>query len=67
MADANAALMEAETSAVRQDFMMALDGLIDSFADDPGISDDELIDALEARASAIRLNIMRLEGAEVAS
>jgi hypothetical protein len=47
---------------VREDFADALEAMIEDFAVDPGISDEEIVHALMAKAKAILLNMERLEG-----
>ena len=48
---------------MREDFMRALDDMIQEFAKDPGISDDEIIVVLEEYARLTRRAIIQLEGA----
>lgn len=47
---------------MREDFREAIEEAIADFADEPGISDEEIIEVLEAIASGIRLDIRRREG-----
>lgn len=49
-------------AGVREDFLKALDGTIDEFASDIGISDEELIETMYAKIADIRQSVRRLEG-----
>lgn len=54
---------------MRADFLIALNGLIDSFADDEdfGISDEEIVATLMAKVRAIHAAVREREGEEVVS
>ena len=52
---------------MREDFMIALEQMIDEFAADPGISDEEIVETLLAKVRAIRKAVREREGEEMAS